>query len=731
MLLVCMVGQPMAFSMHPFDVDSWAKNGDDAQLESVLGLVAQVSEQDPKELAEDVRSMSGPVRNRMHDYPGTSLLEAWEAEALTHEDFTPTPKHPHNIWIIRTCVVLGVGVGFIWESLVFDQNESHPQRFPDILMIQICWSCWGWGWGLHQSEADGRFKGGRVKAASESLYAIKAINRGTGSLESRFHKGRQLNSKKHMSEDSMEARLRIYISGPKLEKFCTRKVVNGRPEFTGSSLCKRSQAQYRKRYGAKALKKRARSKAADEAEDEASVQCRKDKGVLRKHHPARLAKYLIDKKKQAKEMPKNATSCVDELVMKKLKEESTVVPSEGQLEAKKKAIDALERKRKFIGEMLKPKSKFLDEKNEQELKKQKKVAEESKVHLASLDDNALQKRCLVVEECKMFVARKEDFKKVIQADRKYAQKEGSEKDISADRKDAQKEDSHKVILAGRKDARKEDFEKDIPADRKEDWCKSLTVEHCFKRFLRQNPEKKKLWFSPHTSLMSSPDWQQEVLDQKVLSNDMAFLGAVVFGGYLVDENLVKKSRERGLLEKGLLVEPVWKLEGSMKKALELYLDWSCKEGEKDGILVKECQVLHEAKPDNILVQGVGDPDDPAILVQEAASSCWIWRNERSEIRRKESWVVCIDQDRVEKLMKRKEKMEEEYTKLEENITELQQTCETAVGAKLLHGQKKLKEKQGQLKEKKRVLAKKKGVPITLPKFLEEVVLPQCRLVLED
>ena len=112
MLLVCMVGQPMAFSMHPFDVDSWAKNGDDAQLESVLGLVAQVSEQDPKELAEDVRSMSGPVRNRMHDYPGTSLLEAWEAEALTHEDFTPTPKHPH----------------------IFGSSEH-------VL-------CWGWGWDL-------------------------------------------------------------------------------------------------------------------------------------------------------------------------------------------------------------------------------------------------------------------------------------------------------------------------------------------------------------------------------------------------------------------------------------------------------------------------------------------------------------------------------------------------------------------------------------------------------
>ena len=41
---------------------------------------------------------------------------------------------------------------------------------------------------------------------------------------------------------------------------------------------------------------------------------------------------------QAKEMPKNAISCVDELIMRKLKEEeSTVGPSKAQLEAKKKA----------------------------------------------------------------------------------------------------------------------------------------------------------------------------------------------------------------------------------------------------------------------------------------------------------------------------------------------------------------------------------------------------------
>ena len=102
--------------------------------------------------------------------------------------------------------------------------------------------------------------------------------------------------------------------------------------------------------------------------------------------------------------------------------------------------------------------------------------------------------------------------------------------------------------------------------------------------------------------------------------------------------------------------------------------------------------------------------------------------DRSEIRRKESWVVCGDQARVEKLTKKKENMDEEFKKLEERIAEVKQECESAVGAALLQKQRQLKEKQGKLKEKRAALAKTKGVPITLPKFLEEVVLPQCRLV---
>ncbi len=590
-ILLTWLGQPMAFSVHPFDIDSWKKNGNDAQLESVLGLLAELSEQDPKKMAEEVRSMSRWVRKRMRDHPETGLLEAWEAEA------------------------------------------------------------------------DGRFKG-RSEATSEALYTVRAIHRGTGSLESRFHKGRQLNCKKHMKEESMEARMRIYIDGPKLEKFCTRKVVKGMPEYAGSSLCKRSQALYRKKYGAKILKKRARSNA----EDEASIPQRSDKGKRRTERPGRMAKYLKQKAAQAKKK-QNAISCVDELVMKKLKE-STEGPREAQLRAQKNATHNLEKKRKFIDEMLKPQSELLKKKNEQEVEKHERTAAKRKCHVVSLHRNALQERHLVAEECKMFGAQTEDWA--------------------------------------------------------EDACKSLSVERrSVQKFLRRSPDKKKLWFSQHSRLLNEPDWQQGLVDQKVLSKDMALLGAVVFGGYLVDENWVKKSRETGMLEKELLVEPVWKLVGSMKKALELTFDTTLV---VEGDLGKECKLLLEARPDRVLVQEVRDRDDPSKIVQEASSSCWIWRTERSEIRRKESWVVCGDQARVDKLTIKKEKKEEEFTKLEERIAEKQQECESAVGAALLQKQRQLKEKQEKLKEKRGALAQMKGVPITLPKFLEEVVLPQCRLV---
>lgn len=193
----------------------------------------------------------------------------------------------------------------------------------------------------------------------------------------------------------------------------------------------------------------------------------------------------------------------------------------------------------------------------------------------------------------------------------------------------------------------------------------------------------------------------------------------------MNEKWVKKSRETGMLKKELLVEPVWKLVGSMHQALELMFDKSLLGVE--GVLGEECRVLIEAKPDRIVVQEVRDPTDPAKILQEASSSCWIWCTERKEIRRKESWVVCGDQARVDKLTEKKEKMEEECTKLEERIAEIRQECESAVGAALTRKQQRLQEKLGKLKAKREAMAQMKGIPITLPKLLEEVVLHHCHL----
>jgi len=188
-----------------------------------------------------------------------------------------------------------------------------------------------------------------------------------------------------------------------------------------------------------------------------------------------MAKFLKEKAVQAKEK-QNASSCMDKLVMKKLEDNSTA-PNKSQQKAKKTATENLQKKRKFIDEMLKPESTVFKEKNEREVKKHKKVVAKSELHLASLLHNSLQKRFLVAEESKMFGARSAEWAA--------------------------------------------------------DACKSLLVEKCnMQKFLRRSPDKKKLWFSQHTRLFEDPDcdWKKGLVDQKVLSKDMALLGAVVFRG---------------------------------------------------------------------------------------------------------------------------------------------------------------------------------------------------------
>ena len=74
-----------------------------------------------------------------------------------------------------------------------------------------------------EEEADEREKEHPGGVVSESTYFLRGFMVGTGSLESRFFKGRQPNLARNMSEESMNHRIRIYMNGPDVEEFCSRK----------------------------------------------------------------------------------------------------------------------------------------------------------------------------------------------------------------------------------------------------------------------------------------------------------------------------------------------------------------------------------------------------------------------------------------------------------------------------------------------------------------------------
>ena len=61
-----------------------------------------------------------------------------------------------------------------------------------------------------EDEADEREKEHPGGAVNEATYFVRGFLVGTGSLESRFFKGRQPNQARRMSEESMNHRMRIY-----------------------------------------------------------------------------------------------------------------------------------------------------------------------------------------------------------------------------------------------------------------------------------------------------------------------------------------------------------------------------------------------------------------------------------------------------------------------------------------------------------------------------------------
>ena len=84
-------------------------------------------------------------------------------------------------------------------------------------------------------------------------------------------------------------------------------------------------------------------------------------------------------------------------------------------------------------------------------------------------------------------------------------------------------------------------------------------------------------------------------------------------------------------------------------------------------------------------------------------------------------------DDVVKADEKKGEKEEKVRCLEEEITGLEKAALKEHGKKLLDVQKQLGKKKAELKDRKGKLKSLKGQPVTLKKFLEEVVLPHCEL----
>ena len=82
---------------------------------------------------------------------------------------------------------------------------------------------------------------------------------------------------------------------------------------------------------------------------------------------------------------------------------------------------------------------------------------------------------------------------------------------------------------------------------------------------------------------------------------------------------------------------------------------------------------------------------------------------------------------MKKLQDKKEEKEDKVAKLQGEVEELVEEEGRATGQQLLKASRRLKRKKEELKERQDKLRLLKGQPVTLKKFLEEVVQPKCKL----
>ena len=528
-----------------------------------------------------------------------------------------------------------------------------------------------------EDEADKREKEHPGGAVNEATYFVRGFLVGTGSLESRFFKGRQPNQARRMSEESMNHRMRIYMNGPDVEEFSSRKLHGTETTYHAGAVCKRSRVLYRNYFGAKTLQGRERRcKRRAKDGDEAAISHYKNKGKTTGMKIGHMAHHLREKWKQTVKTKTGKVSDMDKLLLQKLSE-TTAEPNKAQARKRKRALDSQAAKRCFVEGMLQPEAGAkMKARHDEEVCEQKADLLKHRALLVSLTHNLTKKKWVAAEDCKVF--------------------------------------SPGELKAGWwKDEEGAQLSQDLTVVRKS-----------VKSFCQKAPEKNKFWQVSTVGPFENGNWQADIVKKGLLMEDVGLLGAVLFGGYLVDQAWVEKSNP--LLKKELLLEPLWKLRGSaVNKKLEVCFAPSVF---PDGEISRTMSALIEAKPDRIWQLEVRKADDPSKIHQPAESSHWVWRMAQDEIRTKDAWVVCGGEDDVKKLVEKREAKVEKVEKLKKEIEKLQEKQTTEVGKKLKCTSEQLVEKRDSLKEQEAKLKKMmKGRPVALKKFLEEVVLPGCVL----
>ena len=124
--------QELGLSIHPFDVKSWAVEGDDGNLEDTLQVFAEVAEVEPKALAEEIMSMRAYVFQEME--AGLDVLEAWKKAACHYRDRVSAMKKalPALVAIFRGTGPLEsrfhIGAANAAKSSISDEQLQHRMR---------------------------------------------------------------------------------------------------------------------------------------------------------------------------------------------------------------------------------------------------------------------------------------------------------------------------------------------------------------------------------------------------------------------------------------------------------------------------------------------------------------------------------------------------------------------------------------------------------------------------